>query len=228
MRQLINTMIVAALAILGCASAGHAWEVEYAATSGLLPTASSPAWGTDTSGTVVTTLDGVLHINCIAGGAGYRREVSAISAGVPVTLETRMSVSASTSGAASLTIGTYSGFVDIAIFPDRLVTSDLNYQPHTFWQDFSALHTIRLAYDGIGGAYAWVDGDLALSWAAPPWSWTTGDPGGVSFGSYLSISDWQYVGYSKEFIPIPEPGSLAALGAGLAGVGMGFARRRRR
>jgi hypothetical protein len=47
----------------------------------------------------------------------------------------------------------------------------------------------------------------------------------VEFGSYLGAGScdtyWQYVAYSKEFLPVPEPGSLIALAGGLAGIGAG-------
>ena len=222
MRELAKTLIVIVLAILGCAAGAYAWDVEYDASNGLLPTAASPAWQSD--GGTATILDGALYIN--SGGEGYSRESDAIGAGVPVTMETRMRVLSSAHGA-WLSIGTYGGATGIGIYSDRIVTGDVLNEPLVFLADFTVFHTIRLAYDGTAKGYLWVDNQLALSLGAEPWPWTLGPPDGVRFGSHSCDSYWQYVVYSKEFLPVPEPSSLLAFGFALAWVGIGVVQRRK-
>jgi hypothetical protein len=226
MRKLTITAVV--YIIVGLAVAAQAWDVEYNAGTGLMPTAVSPAWQPGYYGAPVTNTDGLLHIgNSASVGADFRREEAAIDSGVPVTVETRMCVQSATFGSADLGISTYSGELHLAILPDRIIASDRYYDSHTFWQDFSSFHTVRVAYDGIHGANVWVDNQLAMSWEVPDWSLATGYPGGISFGSYSCDSYWQYVRYSKEFEPVPEPSSLLALFGGLAGVGGMIWRRRK-
>jgi hypothetical protein len=227
MREFIKTVIVIMLVIFGCATGVHAWDVEYDANTGLFPTEASPVWQFNDYGAITTVLDGVLLINSSSGGASYCREEASIAAGVPVTMETQMCIFPSVSGAAGLTMGTYGAFVDVSIRPDCIVTTDRYYQSHVFWQDFTTFRKIRLAYDGIGEAYVWVDDQLAMSWDVRDWMPSTGYPVGVRFGSHSSTSYWQYVNYSKDFAPVPEPSSILALVGGIAGLG-GFALRRRR
>jgi len=226
MKRITITMIASLVVVLGSCTGAQAWDVVYNAGAGLLPTAASPAWQTLASGSATTINSGVLHIN--GDGTTYGREAEAIGSGVPMTLEARMRVSASAHGSAGLSIGTYSGYLTLDVFPDHMVIRDQYYQQCTFDADFiTEFHTIRLAYDGNTEGYVWVDGLRALSWTTLAWPWTLGPPDGVRFGSYLADSYWQYVAYSKEFIPVPEPSSLAALLCGLAGVGGVVIRRRR-
>jgi hypothetical protein len=226
-KKSIKILAMILLAVFTITVGAYAWEVEYNASTGLLPIAASPAWQFQNYGATTTVLDGVLWINSSGSGANYRREEASIAADVPVTIETKMCVLPSISGAANLTIGTYSNYVGISIFHDRIVASDRYYQSHIFWQDFTTFHTVRLAFDGTNEAYVWVDNQLAMSWDADYWSLATGEPVGVRFGSHSSISNWQYVNYSKDFAPVPEPSSIFALVGGIAGLG-GFALRRRR
>jgi hypothetical protein len=229
MTRRTRVMIIVVLAILGSAGAACGWEVEYDASTGLFPSEASPVWQSDSHGAPVSLEDGVLHIgDSISGGADYRREATAIGAGVPVTMEAQMRVVSSSDGEAGLQISTYSVLIYPGVFPDHIVAVDRYYQAHVFWGDFTTFHTIRLAYDGSDSAYIWVDNQLALSFVAPAWSLASGSPGGVSFGSYSSDSYWQYVNYSKQYLPIPEPSSLAAFLAGSVGFGAAMRRRRAR
>jgi hypothetical protein len=216
---------VLVMSLVTCAGA-RAWEGEYDAGSGMLPTAASPGWKLYSYHEVAPALtDGALRIQHTAsdGQAYFYREAWAIDKFVPVTMEARVRITpTSGNGAAVMSVETRSGGGRLMIYPDRLEADC----PTVFYADFTAFRTVRLAYDGARNAYAWVDNQPALSW-------NTGGPGqnGVNFGSYWGTqpydSYWQYVAYSKQFLPIPEPSSLAALLAGLAGFGAAMRRRRK-
>ncbi len=214
--------------LLPCSCVVYAWEVQYDASSGVLPTGASPSWQPDYYGAPVSLTNGVLYIgDSASGGAGFYRERGAIAAGVPVTVEARVRTAASSGGAAELLIRTYGREAVVGIFPDHIVASGRYSQAHTFWQDFTSFRTIRIAYDGAATAFVWVDNLLALTYEAPFHSALSGTPGGVSFGCYSSDSYWQYVAYSHSFEPVPEPSSLLALLAGVVGFAATLRRRRR-
>jgi hypothetical protein len=216
MRQHVAVLAIA-LALASAARA-ESWEVVYAAGSGLLPTQSSPAWSLYSYGAPISVENGFLHIGISAsGGADYTRDEATIPAGVPVTVEARLQVLPCSFGDATLQIGTYGTTSAVIIRPDHM---------GSYYDDFTTLRTVRFAYDGSGWDYVWVDGQLAISSKAPPWKQSGGTPAGVFFGSGSCDSYWQYVAYSKEFLPIPEPCSLAALLAGLVGFGAMIRRRR--
>ena len=153
----------------------------------------------------------------------YVREPMTIGAGIPVTLETQMRVTEASGNAPGITIQTGSIFVDLYVYPDHIVNNGMSFNG-----DFTTFTTIRLGCDGQGNVYTWVDGQLAISYYQSPSS--GGGQNGISFGSDYRggsfDSYWQYVAYSKEFLPIPEPSSLVALLAGLGGLGAMMRRRR--
>ena len=213
--------------LCGFAVGAYAWEVEYDASTGLFPTEASPVWQINYYGATTSIIDGVLYIG---NSVNYYREKGAISTGVPVTIETRMCMPSTTYGSANLTIETYGNYIGINIIRNSIATIDRYNQLHIFRQDFTTFRTISLAYDGTGGANIWVDNQFAFSWATPDWlpSPTTGYPIGVKFGSYTSASYWQYVSYSKEYLPVPEPSSLTALAFGLVPIGAVAMRRRQK
>ena len=208
--------------------AAGAWDVRYDATSGLLPTVASPSWNvfyrTDPTPAIVGN---ALRMQHLAGGAylHYGRE-QAIVAGVPITLETRMHVTSDSVGAPHISIQTLGCLAYVQIYADHLNTWELG-RPITFASDLTTFRTIRLAYDGVSRAYVWVDDQPAFSWVCG-----TGGQDGINFGSYTYIGDaafdsyWQYVAYSKEFLPVPEPSSLLVLAVSLAGIGAAVVRRR--
>ena len=230
MKKTFTLAAIVLLAGLVCAIKASAWEVEYNASSGVLPTAASPPWKLYRYGDPTPTIsDGVLRIQHVAAGnyVEYGRECWAIDRGVPVTMEARMWVAAF-SGAPRLSIQTQGCYADFFIYPDHLSAHDWNngWIPIASSGDFSTPRTIRFAYDGGSRAYVWVDGQMALSFALAP----TNGQNGVTFGSYggaaSSDSYWQYVAYSKEFLPVPEPATLIALAPLSLLTGAGLVRKR--
>ena len=230
MRQVGTITTIAILVVLICSVGGYAWEVEYDASTGLLPTSASPPWKLFVQNDPTPTIaDGILRIQHTGSGnyVEYSREGCAIDAGVPVTVEARMHVAGTSVGAARVSVQTDSGSACLNVYPDHLAAVDY---PAGGWVtlsgDFTTFRAIRVAYDGGTRAYAWVDDQPAFSWGVPGQG-----QDGVNFGSDLGAgpcdSYWQYVAYSKEFLPVPEPSSLLALAGGLAGLG-GMALRRRR
>lgn len=177
---------------------------------------------------IATVSDGLLRIQHVTGSSYYCREAWAIDAGIPVTMEAKMRVDASSIGAPQLSIQTKGCYAALNIYSDHLQAYDWSSKNNVvFYGNFTALPTIRMAYDGGTNVYAWVNNQPALSWTL------SGSAGqnGISFGTYISTdafdSYWQYVGYSKQFLPVPEPSSLLALASGIAGLG-GFVLRRKR
>lgn len=209
--------------------AAGAWDVRYDATSGLLPTVASPSWNvfyrTDPTPAIVGN---ALRMQHLAGGAylHYGREQS-IMAGVPITLETRMHVTSDSVGAPHISIQTLGCLAYVQIYADHLTMTQFETTPISYYSDFTTSRTIRLAYAGVSRAHVWVDAQPAFSWVCG-----TGGQDGINFGSYTYIGDaafdsyWQYVAYSKEFLPVPEPSSLLALAVSLAGIGAAVVRRR--
>jgi len=230
-----RTFTLAAIVLLAglvCAGNASAWEVEYNASTGVLPTKASPPWllfGYNVP--TPTIVDGALRIqHDTAGGyLEYSREGYAIAAGVPVTMEVRMRAATSSSTVQYISIQTRSAGAVLEIYTDHLWAPDWGGQgPVTFYGDFTTFRTIRLAYDGGTRVYAWVDNQLALSWGL---SGSAGQDG-VNFSSYSAAASsgsyWQYVAYSKEFLPVPEPAALTALATLSLLTGAGLVRKRKR
>lgn len=224
-------ILVGLLFLECCLHAGAAeWETVYRADSSLLPTLASPSWRQAPSAPPIqaTIAAGELRIQHSAGGSWgyYGRESMTIAQGIPVTLEARLRVaSASSDGPPVLSIQTLGIFTVMRVFTDKITVYDMKTGWLSYLGDFTDFRTIRIACDTQQNGFAWVDGDLALSWTLP----ATGGQNGISFGASGSAgpfdSYWQYVAYSKEYLPVPEPSSLVALGAVLVPLA-GLVRRR--
>ncbi|MCX6376357.1 MAG: PEP-CTERM sorting domain-containing protein [Armatimonadetes bacterium] len=231
MNRIVGIVCAIVACVLLLTSAAGAWDVQYVASTGLLPTSASPAWQLFLHNDPIPTVaDGILRIQHTgtASYVEYSREGYAIDAGVPVTVEARVRAAETSSGASRLSIQTKGCYASLLIYPDHIAAADHSAGGWvTLSGDFTTFRAIRVAYDGGMRAYAWVDDEPAFSWGL---SGSAGQDG-VNFGSCLGAgpcdSYWQYVAYSKQFVPVPEPSSLIALAGGLAGLG-GTALRRRR
>ncbi len=123
----LMSLIVLAMGCLG--TAARAWDVEYDASTGLLPTQASPAWNEQGSGGA-SVLNGALHIDA-GGEAFYSSESGSWDAGVPVTMEAQVSVSSDAGDWACLFVDTNSASVPLWIYPDYIQTED-RYRPGGF------------------------------------------------------------------------------------------------
>ena len=227
MRTLLKATIIAVFTIMLCCPSLYAWDVSYQASSGVLPTGATPAWMLSPPGSTMISVvsDGILHMQHSSTDLPgyYTREQMTIGAGIPITLETRMRVTEASNNAPGITIQTGSIFVGLYIYPDHIVNNGMS-----FSGDFSTFRTIRLACDAQGNVYTWVDGQLALSYYQ---STSGGGQNGIAFGSNYREgsfdSYWQYVAYSKAFVPVPEPSSLLALSCPILGLAGAVIKRKR-
>ncbi len=239
-------VIVALLIMLTWISASPslAWDVSY--EGNVLPNSSAlgtSTWvavpfgntlaGSSADGDVLHLVDSSDFICCFA------REAAGIPAGTPFTIEARMKILAFDSGGGrdvGLTLGmcTMSHGVSIGLFPDKV---RMQYQggdetPIFIPVDMSQFHTFRLAMQGGGDARfdIWMDGATFFSGV----SVSGGATPGVGVGGWglpmaaTSDSYWDYVRYSTEYIPVPEPSALMTLAGGLGTLALPLMRRKRR
>ena len=203
MRKIVKVAIVFAVLMLA-ATGAYAWDVVYDASTGLLPTEASPEWQLFGGGVMPTISEGLLRIQGNdANYAYYLREAWAIEAGVSVTMEARMRVEENSSRAPTMLIQTTDRSITLNVYGDYIQAYDWASMSYiSFYSDFTTLQTIRMAYDGETKAYVWVNDQLALEWAL---SYSSGNYKGIGFGSYwygAFDSYWEYVAYSKEFLPV--------------------------
>ncbi len=205
------------------------WQVAYEANT--LPDVANPAWRAFPIGPLAeaSVSEGILRINDTVPERrpAYMREIQAIPFGTPITLEARLRV-ASEGGAtadaypvvlAVSTNGYGLGRAFVSISPTALATKygyDAEWQVVPF--DARAFHVYRIALAGNGTFSIWADGALVFAGAA-----TTAHQTGIHFGANLSedlVSDsyWDYVRYSNEYLPVPEPSGLLALAGGMSGL----------
>lgn len=228
MKSFFKVAIFVTFIVVACTMNAYAWGVTYDANTNQLPTGVSPAWTSVILGSNTATVsNGLLRIQHITGSSYYYREAWAIDAGIPVTMEAKMRVDASSIGAPQLSIQTKGCHASLNVYSDHLQAYDWPSKSNVvFYENFTVLQTVRMAYDGENNVYAWVNNQLALSWTL------SGGAGqnGISFGTYNSAdvfdSYWQYVSYSKQFLPVPEPSSLLGVSSLLFTLA-GFAIRRR-
>jgi hypothetical protein len=230
-------LVIAALALAG--GIALAWETDYDGT--VLP--DSPELGA-----ARWTLNGDLSLTSITDSVlrtvdpwSDRRNVyfyreSGMPAGTPVTVEARLRVMSSAPlgrwfCGAGFGVQTWSdtsgGTARIDVFADRVVTRYLgDAVDRVYAADLTQWHTIRVAMSTGNWFDVWMDGTLLFSGAA----WERGQDG-VSFGTgglgTVADVEWDYVRYSKEYLPVPEPGSLVVLAGGLSCLGASVLRRRR-
>ena len=142
----------------------------------------------------------------------------------PLTVEARVRVP--NGDGTVLYAGTPTFYTLALLYSDRISVSFAPSPYATYTADLSLFRTIRIATDSQGQSYVWLDGDLLAQGLT-----SMGNQGDVLFGSIsaagVNESYWDYVAYSNDFLPVPEPASLLALAGGLAGVAIGAMRRRR-
>jgi hypothetical protein len=219
----------------------HAWDVSY--EGDVLPNASalgSLAWGTfgGLGNLAGTSSDGSLLHLVDSGNLCplFCREGTGMSAGMPVTVEARVRALAAANPvhsqeyAVGLEASAYGGSAVIGLWPDKVGTHyGAGVEQWTYYPvDLTQFRTFRIAVDTGAHYYrVWMDGEEIF--AGPLWQSTLF---GVHFGSShytgeaTSDSYWDYVRYSKEYLPVPEPSALMALAGGLGALGLPILRRK--
>ncbi len=98
---------------------------------------------------------------------------------------------------------------------------------NTYSVDLSEFQTIRVALDGEGGAFVWLNDAPLYSSTSSHGDVQQADAQFYAYPGSPSSSYWDYVAYSSAFLPVPEPPSPLALGLGLLPLA-GVALRKRR
>ena len=232
MLRLITLAICLSAVLVMAGGAAFCWEISY--EGDVLPNSpelGAEKWLGDADLSLTYIENSVLRtVDVWSNGRVYFYQFP-IPAGTPVTGESRLRVfSASSPGGSEIGPGLFGvctlsgtstgGVAGIGLFTDKVVTrspDDSQYRQYREYAvDMTQWHTFRIALTSDNWSYVWMDGGLIFS------GFSGYPPGygqdGVAFGtSYRSTADieWDYVRYSKEFLPIPEPASLLALAAGL-------------
>lgn len=226
MKRSCLILALASALLLGFPAISMAWDTYFDGSQ--LPTQEGWTFGgTDTSqcstdGDALRILD-----NGSNADAYFLKVIS--SYGQPITSQARVRV-AGASDLGSVFLHATNGKVGtlLSFFPGELRIS-FGWGPDTwlsFPADFSSFHTVRVAIDSQDSSFVWLDGELLAEGVAHS------SQGAMIFGAYsvpgTSDSYWDYVAASPEFLPIPEPSSLLALGGGVMGLAGLAVRRRRR
>ena len=217
-----------------------AWDLTY--DGDVLPT--DPALGPGSWALNVYSAPGVVSDSSTTGGVLHLSDQRTDQAALffrddvppnsPVTIEARLRVTSADGAYIALVEPLRFGgsLAFVGIWPDRV---GVRYRGNNYFDfysvDMTQFHVVRLAIEENPWPYrvpaftVWVDGVQVFSGSAPG---TTG--GSVHFGTNLikeftSESYWDYVRYSREYVPVPEPSGLLALTSGLTGL---LAMRRRR
>jgi hypothetical protein len=227
-------------AVLLMASSGPAscWEISY--EGDVLPNSAELGevkWsgGQDTS--LTYTHEGVLRTvdPWVTRSVEFNREHS-MPAGSAVTIESRLRVLSVSSapadwfgGRPGLGIQVPGRQAVLGLLPGKVFSrysgDTLNRE---YAVDLTQWHTFRIALAPDGWFKVWMDDGPIFSGSAYAYGQST-----VFFGTSTSNwegtddIEWDYVRYSKEYLPIPESSSLLALFTGI-GAYAGFVRRRRR
>jgi len=245
MKKTFTLAAIVLLAGLVCAGNASAWELSYECdVLPNSPTLGAMAWGLLPPGdlSLSTAAGGMFHlVDVWPDKRVYLSRESGISAGTPVTVETRVQVVSAASpgewwwGCPGIGLSTYSyqpgtgtgGTAIIELFPDRVVTRYFgDTTDRIYFADMTEFHVLRIAMNASNQFWAWMDSMLIFSGPA----YAEGQDG-VFFGTSgypKATADiyWDYVRYSKEFLPVPEPATLTALASLSLLTGAGLVRKR--
>ena len=235
-------LAVAALAAAGlflllcCSEIGAGWDVTYDADS--MP--QDAGWslyavGVPGSSAECAARDGVLSLldSRTDSTTLFLKEDPALATSETLTVEARVRVvsAANFADLDAVSLGGSIGYGgSVRLWPDRIATlyrGDNVFRVHSV--DMTVFHVIRLAIDKrpfVPTLRVWLDGTQVFAGPAPGVL-----PRGIFFGTSLiadatSESYWDYVRYSNEYLPVPEPSGLLALAGGMSGL-LALSRRRR-
>lgn len=196
--------IAACLPLL--ASAAVAWDINY--DGSVLPndgTLGTAVWTGCTINDVsrCSVQDGVLHLvdQSTKKTAEFYRE-KMLPKDTPITLEARVRIASGTGitandAPARIEVGRIDACVFLGLWPDKIKCGS---SVHNV--DMTSFHVVRVALQSDKHYQVWLDGSQVFSGST-----TDGSQAGIVFGSSRSPvgtvdSCWDYVNYSKAYIPI--------------------------
>jgi hypothetical protein len=240
MHRLIYLLVfVSAILVIGNEIA-FCWDISYEGDA--MPNSSTLGtniWSGGGDLSLSSVNDGILHtVDSWTNKTVYFYRESGFPARMPITVETKIRVLSVSSpgwwwGRPGFGIQTWSqastgGMARLEFTPNGVIT---RYSGDTvdreYVVDLTQWHTFRIAMNSSNYFNIWMDNsNLIFSGSA----YTQGQDGiFFGIGSYNGATgdiEWDYVRYSHEYLPLPEPSSLLALSFGFVPMGLALARRK--
>lgn len=194
--------------VFSLCSVVFAWDTNY--DGSVMPndqTLGSAAWTSSSSNDIsrCSIQDNIFNLaDLISDSTAYFYREKMLPKETPLTLEARVRVASGTGASAEdapaiIDVGNISGCVFLGLWPDKIKCGTSEHLV-----DMTEFHVIRIALQADNSYLVWLDGAQVFSGST-----ADGTQAGITFGSSKSLSGnvdsyWDYVGYSKSYIPVQQ------------------------